>query len=158
MRKITIAIAVFFIAFMASCSGSGPVAAVEALQEAACSGNAEEGMKYIDTDKFIDRMFDLMMENPSLANNPAAREMLEARKPQMKQQFEQQMKTTFSNSKDGPDCNSSVELVSEDGDVAKVSIETKDNGKKQTVELNKDEEGQWKVVFFDEIAEKIRGR
>lgn len=151
--------AMFFIAFMASCSGSsGPVAAVESLQEAACSGNAEEGMKYIDTGKFIDRMFELMMENPAFANNPAAKQMLEQRKPQMKEQFEAEMRTTFTNSKDGPDCDSAVELVSEEGDVAKVSIKTAGDGKTQTVELNKGEDGQWRVVFFDEIAEQIRNQ
>lgn len=156
MKRITLILSTLLIASLAYCKGSsGPVGAVESLADAACDGNYEEFSKYINEEELINRTMDTIMKSKGLEGNDQAKQMMESMKPRMQEQWEAQMKKTLTDSKGGPDCDSEVELVSEEGDTAKVSI-VNGNEEKQTLELAKNAEGQWEVVFFDEIANEIQ--
>ncbi|MCB1138121.1 MAG: hypothetical protein KDK23_05160 [Leptospiraceae bacterium] len=155
MKRISIFLSIFVIASLAYCKGgSGPVGAVESLQDAACDGNFEEFRKHMDMDAIVDRSVDYMMKSRGMQDNAQLKAMIDAQKPQMKEQMVAQMEKSLAQSKGGPDCDSSVELISEEGNTAKVSI-TGSGEEKKTLELEKGEDGKWRVVFFDDIAKAM---
>ncbi|MCB1166045.1 MAG: hypothetical protein KDK37_07725 [Leptospiraceae bacterium] len=157
MKKTSLLIAAILTVSLAYCKGgSGPVSTAEALQDAACKGNHEEFMKYFDLDEFMNRTMDAALEARGLADNQAAKAQFEAMKPQILAQMEQKMQQEIANNKGGKDCDADIELVSEEGDTAKVRISLKDE-EPRVVEMEKGEDGQWRVVFFDEITKKLKG-
>ena len=113
-------------------------------------------MKYFDLDEFMNRTMDAALEARGLADNQAAKAQFEAMKPQILAQMEQKMQQEIANNKGGKDCDADIELVSEEGDTAKVRISLKDE-EPRVVEMEKGEDGQWRVVFFDEITKKLKG-
>lgn len=127
------------------------VEAAESLQDASCRGDAADFARYMDTERIAENTIDYLIKSRNL-QDPAEIQSIREMKPLLRQRLDNFIIRNVGGSEGGADCSSQVELVSRWGGIATVRILNRE-GEAQLLELERGQDGRWRVVFFDAIKE-----
>ncbi|MCB1138120.1 MAG: hypothetical protein KDK23_05155 [Leptospiraceae bacterium] len=127
------------------------VEAVQNLQDASCRGDAVEFARYMDTEKIAENTIDYLIKSRNL-QDPAEIQSVREMKPMLRQRLDTFISQNVADGGGGADCSTQVELVSRWGGIATIRILNQE-GEAQLLELERGEDGLWRVVFFDAIKE-----
>ena len=122
-----------------------PLETARRIQEAACAGDDDEFMRFMDTQAVIDNSMERIMERKGVARDSRAHRMLLDRRVELARGLEKKIRSQIREGRGGRDCHYNVRVLEKQGDRAVVEIQL-DGGRPSHIYLEKKNSGLWVII------------
>ena len=123
----------------------GPLETARRIQEAACAGDDNEFMRFMDTNAVIDNSMERIMQKKGIGENSDAHRMLQSRKGEMARALERKIRSQIREGRGGGDCHYNLRMIESDGRNAVVEIQL-DGGRPSHVFMERRKTGLWVII------------
>ena len=124
---------------------TGPLETARRIQEAACAGDDDEFMRFMDTRAVIRNSMSRILEQKGISPDSGAQQMLEEKEAELAAGLERKIRAQIISGKGGRDCRYRVRMIEQKSRDAVVEIQLQ-GGDPSHIFLEKRKSGLWIII------------